>query len=79
MFPAAIAFTPKRLRLRVIKLVMVVLPFVPVTAIILPFQKSEAKSSSPKRAQPAFFASTNHLWSEGNPGLYTMRSCSFAV
>ena len=57
----------------------VVFPFVPVTAMIRPRQKCEAKSISAMQMQPDSRASWSQGWLGGNPGEKTARPCPRAA
>ena len=79
MFPAESASKPADFSACVIKLVTVVLPLVPVTAIILPSHARAERSGSHMAAAPASSAIFIHSWSGRKAGEYMISAWFFAA
>ncbi len=74
MFPPTSVFFPLLARISPTSVVVVVLPFDPVIASTLPFKNRNASSTSPITGIPSERACCNCGWSEGTPGLTTIKS-----
>ncbi len=74
MFPPTCAATPLAPRMWPIRLVVVVLPFDPVTAMVLPFSSGAASSRSPITRAPRFRAASSGARSAGTSGEITTQS-----
>ena len=79
MFPPASARRPPAASMRPMSVVVVDLPFVPVTAMIRPDSQRDASSTSPMTGTPRERAAAIAGWVSGTPGLSTMRSAAVKV
>src|SRR5579875_3436465 len=75
MLPPTRDGMPASARIAPASVVVVVLPFEPVMARILPLRNCAASSSSPMTGSPKLLACTSSGVSSGTPGLTTIRSC----
>ena len=78
MLPATISSRPALRTMWATRFVVVVLPFEPVMATIVPGQSQLANSSSEKTGTPVLAAATSGAESSGTPGLTTRKSASRA-
>src|SRR5882672_85421 len=67
--PQASASSPPAVKSSQVKVVVVLLPFVPVIPMMLPFRNRDANSISPQTVTPAFRAARMGGMSSGTPGL----------